>query len=348
MNATPSKRQDGWREMLAEFRALGGTAENVCCREGERGRGLFAEDASRPVRLRAPENLLLPREEVVFQDGKFRVASTSNMASAEKAWLEHYENEFSWGGGGRSEVEAFFEGIDALPNHLREKLAKLLAMPDLIGDTTSESVQQRFLDSRVIEYNNRSVVMPIIELINHGRAPGYDRTAGVAVNGTFTDEVLVRYSGMDAFGFFRGWGICSDEGIALSIPLRQHSNENDSLGDLCIDRKIDDDNMTQDKATGIRLPKLTVKENTVELSFLVLGDKRFPRLSRAIFQRIFRDAGLRVSDERFEMLRRTNNMFFLGVLGELEAVNAPMATTLRTMCRFQLEALASCFGTRQI
>ena len=41
----------GWDALLAEFRALGGTAENVILRQGPHGRGLFSLNPSDPVRL---------------------------------------------------------------------------------------------------------------------------------------------------------------------------------------------------------------------------------------------------------------------------------------------------------
>ena len=35
-----------WREMLAEFRALGGIADNICLRQGVHGRGVRGRPAT--------------------------------------------------------------------------------------------------------------------------------------------------------------------------------------------------------------------------------------------------------------------------------------------------------------
>src|ERR1700683_1846899 len=94
-----------WLDLLEEFRRLGGTADNVCTRDGSFGRGIFPIDPSRPVRIRVPENLLLTFEEATFQEGKFRVAPNSRMGDAERKWLEHYMDNYSWGGGGQTSVE---------------------------------------------------------------------------------------------------------------------------------------------------------------------------------------------------------------------------------------------------
>jgi len=48
-----------WEEMLEEFRALGGVAENIRLDDGPLGRGLFPIDAASPIRIFIPESLLL-------------------------------------------------------------------------------------------------------------------------------------------------------------------------------------------------------------------------------------------------------------------------------------------------
>ena len=55
-----------WNEMLGEFRALGGVADNVRLGYGPFGRGIFPIDTTRPVSIRIPEDLLLPIEHAVI------------------------------------------------------------------------------------------------------------------------------------------------------------------------------------------------------------------------------------------------------------------------------------------
>ncbi len=98
-----------WDDMLTVFRALGGTADNICLRNRERGRGIFPIDPGRPIAIQIPENLLIKLADVRFVDGKFRVRPESKATPGEIAFFENYENHFSWGGGGRSEVESIFE-----------------------------------------------------------------------------------------------------------------------------------------------------------------------------------------------------------------------------------------------
>jgi hypothetical protein len=333
-----------WLELLEGFRSLGGIAENVRPGHGERGRGLFTEDPSRPARLHIPENLLLPVENVVFRNEKFCVSASSRTGGPEKSWLEHYENEFSWGAGGRSEAEEFLENLWALPEQVRGTVSRLFSMPFCLQDPSSELVQMRFLDSRVIEYRGRQVVMPLVEMVNHGHCEGYDCSNGVGVAGKFDGEVLVYYGAHDSFAIFANWGFASEERIAMSIPLRFDT----SSGKIAIKRDMNAYDSLEFGGTTAALPKLVIGENGGELSFLMLGSRGFPRLPKAIFHRVFRDAGRPVTDESFELIQHFNRLRFLELIKELEELSGPMVTALRNTCRFQLEALSYCYGTRKI
>src|ERR1700733_5251471 len=111
-----------WDEMLDEFRALGGTAENIRRGEGALGRGIFAIDPSKPVAIRIPANLLMETADATFENGAFRVRAGSGIGAREKAFLERYEERFSWGGGGREDIAQVFEQAQTLPAELRERL----------------------------------------------------------------------------------------------------------------------------------------------------------------------------------------------------------------------------------
>ena len=80
-----------WYEMLAEFRALGGTADNICLQEGPLGRGLFSLDPAKPVAIHIPDNLLVDITEVAFDKGEFRVTAQAKAGARERAFLESYE-----------------------------------------------------------------------------------------------------------------------------------------------------------------------------------------------------------------------------------------------------------------
>ena len=85
-----------WHDLVAEFRALGGIAENICLREGAHGRGLFPVNPARPVAIRIPDHLLADSAWAEFHDGSFRLAQGAQIGGRERAFLEEYQNGLSW------------------------------------------------------------------------------------------------------------------------------------------------------------------------------------------------------------------------------------------------------------
>jgi hypothetical protein len=329
-----------WQDMLEEFRSLGGTADNVCLREGIYGRGLFPVDPAQPVAIRIPDNLLIDMSEATFEDGRFRVAPGSKVGARERAFLETYENDLSWGGGGRAEIEKIFEQAQALPAELRHDLETEYHCGPWFGAVSPSLVQEKFLGSRCISYKDRTVVMPIIELANHGEGAGYETTNDVALTGTFPGEVLVRYSNADSFGVFLSWGFAAEQPQAMSVAL----NGNIGQTPLKIGRDLGD--LQPNERAWI--PKLTKGPGGAELTFLVIGNRRYPRLCKGIFYKTMRDAGFSGFEEAFDTIQHVNRMNFLGLLAALEDVTGPMVQTLRRMARYQLQTMSFSYGVRAI
>lgn len=336
-----------WPDILTQFCALGGTAENIRMGYGSLGRGLFAIDPSKPVDLRTPPNLLPRRSDVIFRDNRFYIAPAANIGEPERAWLERYLNEISWGSGGRDETTAEIERLRSLPLAVRETLARTFGMKFVVGELSPEMIAQRFLDARVITVNEETV-MPMIELVNNGPAPGYDTSSGVAVRGLFSDEVLVSYSeGHDTILCFAAWGIVCERPFAYSHPLRLpiRQMDLDILVDIHDAKKVE---VNLPKTLPLKLPKVTVQSGRIGFSFLMLGMKGLPRIPKSMFRRVIGDAGLQLDDEPFEIAQYINRGTFLGLLRDLETVEGEAARSLRRVCLLQLDALNQSFGSRPL
>ena len=329
-----------WAALLDEFRTLGGTAENICLRHGAHGRGVFALDPAKPVAIRIPENLLLNIEDAVFQEGEFRVYPLAKIGDRERAFLERYENEFSWGGGGRTEVEHILTAFQELPASLGELLVNEFGFHDWFAGTSSEVVQRRFLESRTIEYKGRTVVMPIIELLNHGALTDYDCSDGVAVRGQFAGELLVQYSISDPLTVFCSWGFAHEQEAALSAPIGLQT----AAGPLHIQRRLD----AQTVGQKTWVPELKIEDGKMSLPYLLIGNRKFPRLPRGIFHSVMKNSGLARLDELFDLAQHLNRLKFLNLLRALEGVAGPMAQQLRNMTYYQLGSMSHYYGMRQI
>jgi hypothetical protein len=333
-----------WEELLAEFRALGGTADNISLRNGAYGRGVFAIDPAKPVSIHVPENLLIDVADAGFESGKFRLGPNSKASSHETVFLENYENTFSWGAGGRDEIEGIFEQAQTLPRALRQTLKSEYHFDDWFEEPDDRLVQNRFIEARCISYKNRTVLMPVMEFINHNSqdaaASHFDTKNGISFGGTFSGEVLARYSDTDAFGAFASWGFASEQPQAFSIPLKGSPGKNAV--------EVGRDLSSLSQKTQFWIPKVARDEGEVRLQFLMIGNRKYPRLCKGIFFKLMREASVADFEEAFDKIRYSNFSFVTDLLAEIELAEGPMAQTLRRVARYQLQAMSNCFGVRDI
>ena len=329
-----------WDEMLDEFRALGGTANNIRLGQGEFGRGLFPIDPAKPVTIHVPENLLIGVKNVVFADGKLRVGPNAKVSDRERAWLDRYQEDYGWGGGGGDEVRQTVEMAAALPADLRRLLITKYHLAPWFQDATEELVRNRFFNARTITYLDQSVLIPVLELTNHGPGDGFDVSKGVALRGTFPGEIYAQYAEFDSFDFFRSWGFATQRPLAFSMAL----TGNIQSTRLEIEQSFP--GMTSSPRDWI--PRIGKTAGAITLPFLMIGNKKFPRLSKGIFYRLMRDAGYTGFEEAFDLVQHTNRLHFLDLIAAADGIDLPMARTVRTMAQFQLRAMSYCFGVREI
>ena len=90
-----------FQDILDRFIELGGTAENICLRKGELGRGIFPLDSLRRSKIFTPKNLLIDRSDVCISRDEIHVKGSSRFSSKEKNFIELYYN-YAWNGGGSS------------------------------------------------------------------------------------------------------------------------------------------------------------------------------------------------------------------------------------------------------
>jgi|KBSMisStaDraftv2_1062788.scaffolds.fasta_scaffold35817_2 hypothetical protein len=329
-----------WDEMLDEFRAVGGTAENICLKQGAFGRGLFPADPSKPVNVHIPDSLLVDLNHVEFdEDNRFRVGPAAQLGPREKAFLESYERDFSWGTG-RGDTERLLQVMHSAPAELRQLLRSPFEAERWLAEPTPKALQHAFFGSRVIAYKGRNVIMPIVELANHGHLTRYNVTDGVGLSGQFAGEILVQYEFDDAWALFAKWGFASEETFALSLPLTIQSK---SLS-IVIRRDVG----TLATAQKPFFPPVTVSGNTVELAYMLLGSRQFPRLARGNFQRIMRDAGQPDANEAFDMIQHINRMQFFELIALSEGAAPLLREVLRNVALFQLRAMSHNVGTREV
>jgi hypothetical protein len=328
-----------WDGMLDEFRALGGIAENICLGAGSFGRGLFPIDPTKPINISIPEELLVPLDAVAIENDAFRVKAASPISERGRAFLEQYERDFSWGPG-HHEVESFLEAMHQLPERIRDLLTKKFGAGRFFVPTTINLVKTWFFGMRMINARGqRQVIMPIIELANHGGNGSYDTESGVALTGKFDGEVLVRYMmPTDPLDMFLNWMFAPREPMAFSTELVTTFGGKQ----FEVQRKFHDDSRTPS------IPNVTVDGDRIVVQYLLLGHQNFPRVPKGIFRHAMQEAGLKEADELYDFVQFANRQDFLDLLDALEGVDLSIIPTLRALALSQLRALSCHFGVRQV
>lgn len=344
-----------WSELLDEFRDLGGKANNVRLGVGPFGRGLFSIDPSQPVELFCPENLLFRCDDLHFEAGRLRVAAQpSSIGASEKAWFERYSEAFGWGDA-RHSIEQSIRGMQALPEAVCVELATTWGLTACLSNFSDSLAQSYFLNSRAIGYNRKlgaddiqrnRVLMPVVELVNHGNQASFHFDQGIGLAGIFGDEILASYGrNKDSWGLFRNWGFATEAPFALSRVLTLKT----SFGELWIARELNQCSIIKVPGLGeVVVPELLVEGKQAKLSFATLASKDTPRIPKGVFKYVFQQAGLPNAEEIFDLVRHLNSLAFLGLLDLLEGVPGEQAYTLRSAVRWQLKALSHCYGIREI
>lgn len=344
-----------WSKLLDEFRQLGGKANNVRLGVGPLGRGLFSMDPSQPVELFCPENLLFHCDDLIFEDGRLKVAPQTSYGAgdSEKAWFERYSETFGWGDA-RHSIEQSIKGMQALPEAVCVELATTWGLTACLSDFSDSLVQSHFFNSRSIGYSRKlgneiqrnRVLMPVVDLVNHGNQASFYFDQGIGVAGIFEGEILASYGrNKDSWGLFRNWGFATEAPFALSRVLTLKT----SFGELRIARELNQCSIIKVPGLGeVVIPELVVEEKRAKLSFATLASRDTPRVPKGVFKYVFQQVGLPNAEEIFDLVRHLNSTAFLGLLDLLEGVPGEQASTMRSAVRLQLKALSHCYGIREI
>ena len=221
-----------WEYIVRSFRELGGTAENVELSQGQFGRGVFTKNPEQKATIMTPKNVLIKRDNIELEKSRITIKSDPNTSNAAKEFAEYYYNQLSWGNGGNADSQSFLKQITSLSTPVKNALAKhrfidkrLLNYKDDI-----ETLLERFIDERAFQFKGESVLVPMLELVNHSN---YAPPFRVTRNGLKTPpgnaeypEILHKYSGKNSpMSLWRSYGFTSKSIVAYSIPFEITINQ---------------------------------------------------------------------------------------------------------------------------
>jgi len=214
-----------WNFLLSEFRRLGGIADNVCLKEGEYGRGIFSVNPSVKARIFTPSKLLVKKDDIYLEDNKLRIKKDKVYNQEIRNFFNFYQDNFSWGSGGKETIELFEKGLSLCNSNLKELIKKyaLVDLEERHKGKWDNVIKRQFLNARSVDFRNNSVIAPIWDLVNHKvqSLPFIINVEGIstpnypAING----EIRHSYNNISPLNRFFSYGFFSEETIIFSIPF---------------------------------------------------------------------------------------------------------------------------------
>lgn len=261
---------NNWDYFKNEFIKLGGIVDNLTCRDGDNGRGLFREGNNYKPRILCPSHLLTKVDDVILVSGEFRLKAESDHTPEAREFIENYYQHFSWGESGEEEATKFLREMLQIPEEVKISLCenKLWAYDPFMSKPSLQLSLQRFIESRYVRYKNQSALAPIWELVNHSPFASRLKVSRIGAEtpnhptDRTTNEILHAYrlktSPMD---MFFSYGFASHEFFAYSLPAEI------KIGDRGLTIRI------EGGQEGIELTdkKISLKQNTLTIPALPLG-----------------------------------------------------------------------------
>ena len=158
-----------FRDLLDKFTALGGIADNVYQRVGQYGRGVFPIDSSRMAKIMTPKNLFVNADNLCLDGDHVVIKDGSGYTAKEIAFLELYWNDYSWGNSGNSDSFSFLKFIELLQEPIKKQLLDngFVDSTLLSYGVDNDSLLKRFVSERCVQFEDRIVVAPVWEFVNH-------------------------------------------------------------------------------------------------------------------------------------------------------------------------------------
>ena len=276
---------DSWELLLSKFRGFGGIAENICQKEGYFGRGIFPINSNLRSRIFTPTKLLIKKEDVYLEDEKIRIKNNKLYDQEVINFFNFYQDNFSWGAGGRETTELFEKGLCSFSADLKQ-LIKNYVLFDLNrrhkGDWC-EVVKTQFLNSRVVSFGKDQFIVPIWELVNHKvqSLPFIISKKGVSTPyyPALNCELRHSYGNRGSLNRFFADGFYSEETIVFSFPFTIKEKQS-GIELHCKGKCLNDDSMQIERSV-----------NKIIIEGLPIADANNSKLVREYFEEFLKRIG---------------------------------------------------------
>ena len=327
---------DNWYFLLSEFRRLGGIADNVCQKEGEYGRGIFSVNPSLKARIFTPSKLLVKKDDIYLEDNKLRIKKDKEYNQEIRDFFNFYQDNFSWGSGGKETTELFEKGLSLFNSNLKELIKKyaLVDLDERHKGTWDNMIKKQFLNARGVKFSNSYVIAPIWELVNHKvkSLPFIINTEGISTPNypASNCEIRFSYNNLSPLNRFFSYGFFSEESIVLSIPFSITIEDLD-IEISCKGMDLKDDSM-----------KIERSAKKIILEGLPIADVNHPRLPYDYFNEIIRRIGdINLSKDLLLRIFEFNISIRKKILDESQLIENEVSKTLTKLMRYEINLISS-------
>ena len=325
---------DNWNLLLSEFRRLGGIADNICQREGQYGRGIFPVNPSLPSRILTPPQLLFKKDDIYLEDNKLRIKKNKEYNKEIRDFFNFYQDNFSWGSGGKETTELFEKGLSLFNSNLKE-LIKKYALVDLEKrhkGKWDKIIKNQFLNARVFKFRNTSFVVPLVELVNHKvrSLPYIFNKDGVSTPNYSPSNAEIRhsYSSLSPLDRFFSYGFYSEETIIFSVPF---SIIIQGINIICKGMCLNSDSM-----------KIERSDNKIILEGLPIADFNHPRLPYDYFDEVFRKIGIcNIPQDILLRIFQYNISIRKKILDESQLIENEVSKILSKLILYEINLISS-------
>ena len=327
---------NNWNYLLSEFCRLGGIAENLYQKDGANGRGIFPVNPSLKSRIFTPTKLMIKIDHVYLENNKLRIKKDEKYTEEFRNFFNFYQDNFSWGAGGRETTESFEQGLLLFNSNLKH-LIKKYALVDLRKrheGNWDNVIKKQFLNARGIKVGNNIVIAPIWELVNHNvrSLPFILNKNGISTPNysSSSKEIRFSYSNISPLKRFFNYGFFSEESIIYSIPFSLNI-KNLNINISCKGKDLNNDSM-----------KIERFGQNIILEGLPIADVNHPKLPYHYFNEIFRKIGLpNISQDLLLKIFKLNISIRNEILKESQLTNNEVSDILVKLIKYEISLINS-------
>ena len=278
---------DKWNTLISKFRDLGGIADNICQKNGSKGRGIFPVDKKIKSRIFTPSNLIIKKDDICLESGNVRIKKEKNYYPKEtREFFNYYQDNFSWGGGGKESTEKFESSLSLFSEELKKLLKenRLVDIDKRHEGSWKEVILSQFLYAREFNFKNNLQIVPLLELVNHDTISFqfYKSSKGISSPNypPLNSELTYTYASKGTLNCFFDYGFFSKETMVFSLPFNFKIEDTD-LTLICKGNELRDD-----------LMNIKRHKNSILIEGLPISDRNYSSLPEEYFMELFRQIGL--------------------------------------------------------